>query len=95
MLCCKIGKPVKDVINLEADPLNALRKRAQAAETRISDKLLQAAQADASQGGGNIATGNRKEALRLYDLAVKANPDDQNPSGTRDKLRQQIVAELP
>jgi len=86
-------KACNDVISLEADPLNDLRKRAQTAETRIAGKLQEASQADASQAAVALQAGNRKEALRLYDLAVKSNPNDQNIAGQRDKLYQQIVAD--
>jgi tetratricopeptide (TPR) repeat protein len=86
-------KTCNDVINLEDDPLNALRKRAQEAQTRISEKLQAASQAYASQATGALQAGNRKEALRLYDLAVKANSNDKTVIGQRDKLYQQIVAE--
>ncbi len=86
-------KACEDVLNLEADPLNALRKRAQVAQTRIADKLVQAAQASAAKAAKTLQMGDRKEALRLYDLAVKANPGNQNYVGPRDKLRHEIVAE--
>ena len=86
-------KTCNDVINLEDDPLNALRKRAQEAQTRISEKLQQGSQAFASQAANALQAGNRKEALRLYDLAVKANSNDQGAIAQRDKLHQQIVAE--
>jgi len=86
-------KTCKDIISLETDPLNALRKRAQTAENRIAGKLQEASQADASRAAVALQAGNRKEALRLYDLAVKANPSDQSVTGQRDKLYQQIVAD--
>jgi pSer/pThr/pTyr-binding forkhead associated (FHA) protein/tetratricopeptide (TPR) repeat protein len=86
-------KACNDVISLEADPLNALRKRAQTAGTRITEKLQAASQADASQAASALQAGNRKEALRLYDLALKANPSDQSVTGQRDKIYQQIVAD--
>jgi tetratricopeptide (TPR) repeat protein len=78
---------------LENDPLNALRKRAQAARDKIADKLVQAGQASAAKAAEVLNTGNRKDALRLYDLAVKANPADQTVTGLRDKLRQKIIAD--
>ena len=86
-------KACNDVISLEADPLNALRKRAQTAGSRIAEKLQAASQADASQAADALRASNRKEALRLYDLAVKANPNDQSIVGQRDKIYQQIVAD--
>jgi len=86
-------KTCDDVVALESDPLNTLRKRAQAAGDKIAGKLVQAAQASAAKAGEVLTAGNRKEALRLYDLAVKANPGDQNVVGLRDKLRQKIVAD--
>ncbi len=85
-------KACEDVLNLEADPLNALRKRAQGAQTRIAEKLVQAAQTSAAKAAKTLQTGDRKEALRLYDLAVKANPGNQDYVGQRDKLRHEIVA---
>jgi tetratricopeptide (TPR) repeat protein len=55
--------------------------------------LVQAAQASAAKAAKTLQMGDRKEALRLYDLAVKANPGNQNYVGPRDKLRHEIVAE--
>jgi len=84
-------KACDDVIQLEADPLNSLRKRAQAAEAQIAGKLTDAAQISATSAAQQLQAGNQKEALRLFDLAVKANPDDKNLTDQRNKLRQQIV----
>jgi pSer/pThr/pTyr-binding forkhead associated (FHA) protein len=84
-------KACDDVIQLEADPLNSLRKRAQAAEAKIAGKLTDAAQISAASATQLLQAGNQKDALRLFDLAVKANPDDQNVTDQRNKLRQQIV----
>ena len=86
-------KACEDVIGLEAGPLNTLRKRAQAAEAQISGKLQEAAQAAAASAAQMLQAGNRKEALRLFDLAVKANPSGQDVVGQRDSLRKQIVAD--
>lgn len=85
-------KTCDDVIALESDPLNSLRKRAQAAEARIGGKLVQAAQIAAAKAA-ELVTSNRKEALRLYELAVRANLGDQTVVGLRDQLRQKIVAD--
>ena len=86
-------KACEDIVSLEEDPLNTLRKRAQAAEAQISGKLQEAAQTAAASAAQALQAGNRKEALRLFDLAVKANASDQNVVDQRDKLRQQIVAD--
>jgi tetratricopeptide (TPR) repeat protein len=85
-------KTCDDIATLESDPLNSIRKRALAARDKILEKLVAAAQASAAKAAGLVA-GNRKEALNLYNLAVKANPSDQNIVGLRDKLRQKIVAD--
>jgi len=84
-------KACEDVIQLEADPLNSLRKRAQAAEAQVTGKLQDAAQVSVAAGTQALQSGNQKEALRLFDLAAKANPDP-TVVAQRDKLRQQIVA---
>ena len=86
-------KTCGDVLALESDPLNALRKRAQDAQRKIAEKLVQASQASAAKAAELASAGNRKEAMRLYELAVKANPGDQNIVGLRDKLRLKIVAD--
>jgi tetratricopeptide (TPR) repeat protein len=86
-------KTCEDVVALETDPLNSLRKRAQATEAQIADKLVQAAQSAAGKAAVLLQAGNRKDALISYDLAVKANPGDQNVVGLRDQLRQKIVAD--
>lgn len=86
-------KVCEDVIALENDPLNDLYKRAQAAATRIDEKLVQGAQASVVRAAALELSGNRKEALRLYELAVRAKPDDQSVVELRDKLRLKIVAD--
>ena len=86
-------KACEDVVALEADPLNALRTRAQAAEAQISGKLQEAAQAAAVKASETLQAGNRKAALQLFDLAVKANASDPNVVSQRDKLHKQIVAD--
>ena len=86
-------KACEDVVHLEADPLNTLRQRAQATEAKILGNLQAAAQSAAASAGQILQSGNRKEAMRLFDLAVKANPGDQNVVDQRDKLRRQIVAD--
>jgi pSer/pThr/pTyr-binding forkhead associated (FHA) protein len=85
-------KTCDNIAALESDPLNSIRKRALAAKDKISEKLVAAAQASAAKAA-ELAASNRKEALNLYNLAVKANPSDQNIVGLRDKLRQKIVAD--
>jgi tetratricopeptide (TPR) repeat protein len=86
-------KACEDVIHLEADPLNTLRQRAQATEAKILGNLQAAAQSAAASAAQILQAGNRKEAMRLFDLAVKANPSDQNVVDQRDKLHHQIVAD--
>src|SRR5665213_24804 len=86
-------KACTDAINLEADPLNTLRKRAQAAQVQIQGKLAQAAQAAAAKAATTLQAGDRKGALQLYDLAVKADPANQDYVGQRDALRNKIVAD--
>jgi pSer/pThr/pTyr-binding forkhead associated (FHA) protein len=80
----------QSIINLEPDPLNTFRKRAQAAESRISANLSQAAQTDASGGANALQSGNEKEAIRLYSLAARANPADQDIAAQRNKLLDKI-----
>ena len=86
-------KACNNVVNLEDDPLNALRKRAQDAGSRIFAKLAEVSQTDGSKAADALQAGNRREALLLYDLAVKANPGDQAIAGQKDKIYQQIVAD--
>lgn len=86
-------KACQDVLALETDPLNSLRQRAQTAGARIAEKLLQAAQISAVRAAQSLQVGDRKEAMRLYELAVKANPGDQTVVAARDKLRQKIVSD--
>jgi pSer/pThr/pTyr-binding forkhead associated (FHA) protein len=83
----------QNIINLEPDPLNVFRKRAQAAESRISTNLSQAAQADAAKGAAALQSGNEKDAIRLYNLAVKANPGDPDIAAQRQKLLDKIEGE--
>jgi pSer/pThr/pTyr-binding forkhead associated (FHA) protein len=80
----------QSIINLEPDPLNTFRKRAQAAESRISANLSQAAQADASRAANALQSGNLKEAIRLYSLAASANPSDPDIAAQRNKLLDKI-----
>jgi len=86
-------KACVDVINFEPDPLNALRKRAQTAQAQVLAKLAQAAQASAAKAADTLQAGDRKGALQLYDLAVKADPANQDYAGARDALRKKIVAD--
>jgi pSer/pThr/pTyr-binding forkhead associated (FHA) protein len=86
-------KACNAVISLEENPLNSLRKRAGNAAGRITAKLAELAQVDASKAAAAFQAGNRREALLLYDLAVKANSGDPGILGQRDKVYQQIVAD--
>ena len=86
-------KACNDVVSLEDDPLNSLRKRAGDAGNRISRRLVEVSQIDASKAVAALQAGNRREALLLYDLAVKANSGDQGIGGQRDKVYQQIVTD--
>jgi len=86
-------KACVDVINFESDPLNALRKRAQAAQAKIHDKLAQVAQASAAKAAETLQAGDQKGALQLYELAVKADPSNQSYVGPRDTLRNKIVSD--
>jgi pSer/pThr/pTyr-binding forkhead associated (FHA) protein len=81
------------VLNLEGDPLNSFRKRAQAAESGIVDKLHALAQSIVAQANSVLQTGNRKQAYLLLEKAVKANPADQSVTDQRDQLRQKIVSD--
>jgi pSer/pThr/pTyr-binding forkhead associated (FHA) protein len=76
----------QQIVSLEPDPLNVFRKRAQAAETRLSAALSQIAQSDATQAAADLQSGDEKDAIRLYDAAVKANPNDQDIAGQRSQL---------
>jgi pSer/pThr/pTyr-binding forkhead associated (FHA) protein len=86
-------KACDDVIALEADPLNSLRKRAQAAQAQIAARLQELAQATATQAAATLQAGDRKAALNLYELAVKADPDNQDISDARDSLHKQVVSD--
>jgi pSer/pThr/pTyr-binding forkhead associated (FHA) protein len=83
----------QSIINLEADPLNTFRKRAQAAESRISANLSQAAQSDASKAADALKSGNEKDAIGLYNLAAKADPGDQDIATQRNQLLDTIQGE--
>jgi len=83
----------QSIINLEPDPLNTFRKRAQVAESRISGNLSQAAQSDAAKAAASLQSGNEKDAIRLYNLAAKANPSDQDIAAPRNKLLDKIEGE--
>jgi pSer/pThr/pTyr-binding forkhead associated (FHA) protein len=83
----------QSIINIEPDPLNTFRKRAQAAESRISANLSQAAQSDATKAADALQAGNEKDAMRLYNLAAKANPSDQDVAAQRSKLLDKIDGE--
>jgi pSer/pThr/pTyr-binding forkhead associated (FHA) protein len=83
----------QSIINLEPDPLNTFRKRAQAAESRVAGYLSQAAQTSAAKAADALQTGNEKDAIRLYNLAAKANPGDQDIAAPRNKLLNKIEGE--
>ena len=76
----------KKVIDLEPDPLNIFRKRAVAAQTRISANLSQAAQAFATKAAYALQSGNEKDAIHLYNQAIAADPNDQNIATQRTQL---------
>lgn len=86
-------KTCADVVALESDPLNSVRQQAQTDEAKIKEKLIQSAQASAARAAEILQTGNRKDALRLYALAVQATPNDQSIVNLRDQLREKIVAD--
>jgi tetratricopeptide (TPR) repeat protein len=86
-------KACTDIISLEPDPLNAIRKSAQDTLSQITDKLTQASQAAVAKAATLSQGGDRKEALRLYNLAVQATPDNQDYATQRDQLKQQIVSD--
>ncbi|MDR3457091.1 MAG: FHA domain-containing protein [Verrucomicrobiae bacterium] len=81
------------IISLEDDPLNAFRKRAQAAQANIADRLTQIAQEYAAKAVTLLQAGNRKEALQAFDLALKANAGDQAVIDQRNSLFQKIMAD--
>jgi pSer/pThr/pTyr-binding forkhead associated (FHA) protein len=83
-------KSCASVLTLEDDPLNALHRRAQDAASRISGKLVEAAQANAAKATDAIQGGDRVRAMSYFDLAVKANPADSHLADQRDHLYQQI-----
>jgi pSer/pThr/pTyr-binding forkhead associated (FHA) protein len=83
----------QNVISLEPDPLNVFRKRAEAAETRISANLAQAAQSAATKAAFALQSGNEKDAIRLYNLAATANPNDQNIAAQRSQLHDKLESE--
>lgn len=83
----------QSIISLEPDPLNVFRKRAEAAQTRIAANLAQAAQADATKAAFDLQSGDEKDAIHLYNLAVTANPNDQNIAAQRNQLLQKIETE--
>ena len=86
-------KACNDLLALEDDAQNAFRKRAQDANARISQKLLEDSQAYAAKAADALQAGNRVQAILLYDLAMKSNSSDQVIAAQRDKLYQQIVTD--
>ncbi|HTR43684.1 MAG TPA: FHA domain-containing protein [Pseudomonadales bacterium] len=83
----------QNVINLEPDPLNTFRKRAVAAQTRISANLSQDAQSFATKAAYALQSGNEKDAIRLYNQAIAADPNDQNIATQRAQLLTKLQSE--
>jgi pSer/pThr/pTyr-binding forkhead associated (FHA) protein len=81
------------ILSLETDPLNIFHKRAQAAATRISAILSQAAQAAAAKAAAALQAGNEKDAIRLYNLAAQADPNNQDIATQRQNLLDKVEAE--
>jgi tetratricopeptide (TPR) repeat protein len=83
----------QSIISLESDPLNTFRKRAEAAETRIAASLAQAASANAAKGADALQAGNEKDAIKYYNLAAQANPNDPSIASQRQSLMEKVAAE--
>jgi len=64
------------LLQAEDDPLNTLRKRAVGAKQRLIGRLGELSREHALAAGSAAQAGNRKEAMRLYKLAVRADPDN-------------------
>jgi pSer/pThr/pTyr-binding forkhead associated (FHA) protein len=83
----------QNIIKLEEDPLNSLRKRAQAEQSVLESKLVQVSQDYLAKAINLQNAGSQKEALQTFDLALKANPDNADAKGPRDVLYKQIVSD--
>jgi len=82
-----------DVLAAEADPLNAFRKRAQAAHARLNQWLQVASQKFATEAASALQGNNRPEAVRLYLLSLKADPGNLSAKEAADKLRAAVSAD--
>jgi tetratricopeptide (TPR) repeat protein len=86
-------KTSDEVLGLEQDPLNTIRRRAAEVSTRLTQWLQSTAQAYTAQAADLLKSGNRKEAVRLLTLAVKADGNNKDASAAMSDLRKQIVLE--
>ena len=86
-------KSCDSVMQIEEDPLNTLRRRAEAARVRIAQRLQEVSRANAAKADEVLQAGNRKEALRLYGLAMKADPTNQTVAQAFGAVRKKIVSE--
>lgn len=83
----------QNIAGLEPDPLNVFRKRAEAAQIRLAGFLAQIAQADAAKAAADVQAGDEKDAIKLYDVAFRANPKDSDISAQRNQLLGKIEGE--
>jgi tetratricopeptide (TPR) repeat protein len=78
------------IIDLEADPLNVFRTRAQTTQAGITDKLTRLAGQYAASAQEYIKNNQPKEAYQALQMAMKANPTDQAVESQRDALFEKI-----
>jgi pSer/pThr/pTyr-binding forkhead associated (FHA) protein len=81
------------VLAAEPDPLNELRKKAADAKVGLDQSLHSISQKFASQAAAVTGPGQAKETLRLYNLAVKADPANQPAVTAAAKIRQDLLRE--
>lgn len=86
-------KACDEVLALEQDPLNTIRRRAVEASNHLTQWLQTSAQTYTIQAQDLLKSGNRKEAMRLLLLAVKADSSNTAASQAMNDLRKIIVLE--
>jgi tetratricopeptide (TPR) repeat protein len=88
------GRAVCDsVLKTEPDPLNEIRKRAQTTKASIEQWLRARSESFTTEGQKVQTAGNTKEAVRLFQLALRADPANQSAATAGNKLREQIQRE--
>ncbi|MEI6916212.1 MAG: FHA domain-containing protein, partial [Armatimonadota bacterium] len=81
------------VLKLEEDTLNVLRKCAADTRDQINQNLKALSAKLAGDADNLLKSGDRKKALRDFDLAIKAEPGNQIVWQRADEIRKAIVNE--